>query len=105
MVETMNESQKNNTNYLAQDIAKVMYRNQLEALYETLERFHVPQRYYTLFDDRDESICLKYDFGEWSIYYSEINLKTDEIRTTDLAEACRICSTECLRTIQNISRC
>ena len=89
MDETLMERQESSANYLAQDIAKVMYRNQFAALTATLERFHMPQRYYTLFDDRDESICLVYDKGEWSVYFSERDLRTDEIRTSDPVEACR----------------
>lgn len=89
MDKSLMETQENNANYLAQDIAKVMYRNQFNALIETLERFHIPQRYYTLFDDRDESVCLVYDKGEWAVYFSERDLRTDEIRTGDPSEACR----------------
>ena len=89
MAEALIEKQEKDANSLAQDIARMMYRNQFAALIETLERFHISKRYYTLFGDRDESVCLVYDKGEWAVYFSERDLRTDEIRTGDSAEACR----------------
>ena len=76
-------------NSLAFDLERVIYKKQIDALIETMERFHVPSRCYSLFEERDESSCLVYDKGIWFVYYSERNLKTNSKQTEDLEEACR----------------
>ena len=78
-----------NVDELTGTLAEVLYRGQLEALTNTLERFRVSQRAYTVLGDRDESVCLVSSEGKWKVYMSERGRETDCKVTDDIEEACK----------------
>lgn len=77
-------------NLIACDLAKVVYEKQLKALVNTLDRFQVPARYYTLMEARDESTCMLYEKGTWRVFYSERGQRSGERMVEDAEQACMI---------------
>ena len=76
-------------NHLACDLERLLNQKQFAALKNTLERFHVSSRCYSMFEIREESSCLIYEEGLWSVFFAERNMRTNEKRTEDPEEACR----------------
>ena len=74
--------------FIASDLAKVIYREQLSSLENTLERFHVPRRFYTILGIRDESVCIVYREGFWRVFTSERGLETGVSISSDIRDAC-----------------
>lgn len=75
-------------NALGEDLAKVLYKKQLNALVSTCDRFHISRRDYTLLGKKDESTCLEFIEGLWSVYFFERGGKTNEKVSKDIDEAC-----------------
>ena len=88
MAEEMNDRIANNANDIACDLAKMLYKSQFAALNNTLERFHVPGRVYTLLGIRNETTCLTYDEGVWCVFFSERGLRSNEKKSNDPDTAC-----------------
>ena len=76
-------------NDVALDLAKIMYKSQFNALSSTLNRFHVPEWVYSLFEVKDEHTCLIYEEGEWKVFFSERNNRTNEKDSNNPEEACQ----------------
>ena len=88
MAEEMKNDINSNVNDLACDLAKVLYKNQFSALEKTLERFHVPNRFYSLFTIKNETTCMLYSEGEWTVFFSERGMRTGEKRFDNPGDAC-----------------
>lgn len=76
-------------NNFASDVAKVVYHAPLVAAVSTLDHFRVPSRYFSFFRERDESNCLVYEEGIWSVFFSEKLCRNGERRTEDIVVACK----------------
>lgn len=60
------------SDYLTQGAVSVVYEAQLTALRETLDRFRVPKRDYSLLEAQtDDSVCLACREGKWITYTYE----------------------------------
>ena len=81
-------SEEIDVNALGEDLSRVLYKKQFNALISTCERFHVSERDYTLMGKRDESTCLEYNEGLWKVYFFERGGKTNEKVSKDIDEAC-----------------
>ena len=75
---------------LAGALAEILYKNQIEALTQTLNRFRVSERAYTILGDREESVCINHHEGKWKVYTSERGHETDLRITDEIEEACKI---------------
>ena len=75
-------------NIMAQDVARIVYMNQLTSLKDTLDRFHIPDYYYSILSEKDEASCITYDNSEWSVYYSERGQKSNLRKAGDINDAC-----------------
>ena len=76
-------------NGLASDLAKVLYQNYFTAVENTLNRFHVQERAYSLLEIRDESTCLTCEDGVWMVFFSERGLMTNTKTSSDIEDACK----------------
>ena len=84
------ESEQLRVNIMAQDMALLVYKNQITSLKETLDRFHIPEYLYSILAEKDETSCMTYADSEWSVYYSERGQKTNLRKAGDVADACCI---------------
>ena len=71
-------------------VAQVLYGVQITALKETLDRFHISERHYTILDVRDDSVCLVYDGGQWNVFSSERGLETNKKHSLEIQDACEM---------------
>lgn len=79
----------NSINSVAEDLAKVVYHNQLQALDNTLERFHTLKTRYSILDEKDEAFCLIYKDGDWMTFTSERGGKTSLMIYDNIEDACK----------------
>lgn len=79
-----------NANALSNAVAEVLYKDQISALKETLDRFHVSERHYTILDVRDDSVCMLCDGGQWNVFSSERGMETNKKSSLEIQEACEM---------------
>lgn len=79
----------NNADSFASDLASVIYGTELKALTNTLNKFRIEERRYSILKVRDESVCLLYREGKWSVFTSERGLETDLIMYDEIVDACQ----------------
>lgn len=75
-------------NEMATDVAKVVYKDQLRVLRDTLERFHTPESRYTIMGTRDDSYCMVYRNGNWITFTSERGVETSVSVFDSIDDAC-----------------
>lgn len=88
IIHTSGDNDELKINIMAQDVAWIVYKNQLSSLKDTLDRFHIPGYYYSVLSDKDEASCMTYSDGEWSVYYSERGQKSNLRKAGDINDAC-----------------
>ena len=81
-------SNTQNVEIIASSLSRYFFKNQLMALENTLKHFKIQKRAYTLFGERDESMCLAHSKGKWIVFYSEKGIKTNRKEFDNPKDAC-----------------
>lgn len=58
------------------------------SLTEALDRAGVPESWYMIDGERDESMCLMYEHPRWRVFYSERGLRSYEQLFSEEGDAC-----------------
>ena len=78
----------NDATQIGWDLAKYVYRVQLDALTSTLDHFEVPHSFYSILREREDSVCLICDEDGWKVFTSERGMKMELQLYSSVEEAC-----------------